>query len=169
MTLSGTITAANLNAEFSANLSSLLAVNTVSSNGKSLDLICDSQSLSNTSIAGIGSVVFTAEDDMEFSTALLRVISATAGIVITATITAVLPSDLTLIPKYILDDTLSLSTTSIIGETEGSRLDRRGILPAKKIFFIKGITYRINLTSSSATAVTRAYCIISCIVRRRRQ
>ncbi len=166
-TLTGTTSHTALNNNFSDKLDSIKAVNNISSSGKTFDKMLDCDALSSTTLVGLRQITFTPEDDYELIGAILRVTSGTASITITAVLRAILPDTEEEISKYMSSDTFSMSLTTIVGTNEATRVDKTSTT-AKKLYLIKGITYRLILTSSSATAVTRAYAKLILRVRRRR-
>jgi hypothetical protein len=166
-TLTGTTSHTDLNNNFSDKLAAIRAVNDISSVGKTFDKMLDCDALSSATLAGLRQITFTPEDDYELIGAMLRVTSGTASITITASIKAILPDTEEEVPKYLSGDTFSMSLTTIVGTNEATRVDKTSVT-AKKLYLIKGITYRLILTSSSATAVTRAYAKLILRVRRRR-
>lgn len=159
------LTSNQINLDFNTQVSSIKSVNTISSNGKSTDLLCDVENLV-TSTNGPNKLTFTPIDDMTLMTILLRAKSVNAGVNLTCTLKAVLPDTLEEIPKYLLDDVISLTLTTIVGENEATRFNRT-LTTDRKIILVKGITYQVTITSDSASAVARAYAVLVVNSKRR--
>jgi hypothetical protein len=107
-------------------------------------------------------VDFTAPDDLELRTLRCSVTSGTASIVVTAALT-VTDGDTT----YLLDNTVSVDVTSIVGTAHGN-VDVRTTTNPIRVRLLRGVRYRLSISSPSATATNVSAALVLRTRRRRR-
>lgn len=107
-------------------------------------------------------VDFTAPDDLELRTLRCSVTSGTASIVVTAALT-VTDGDTT----YLLDNTVSVSVTSVVGTAHGN-VDARATTNPIRVRLLRGVRYRLSISSPSATATNVSAALVLRTRRRRR-
>jgi hypothetical protein len=165
VTLSGTISAADLNTNFNDKTSTLITNATLGQKDFQVDL--EAFDVDNTSArVPYQTLDFTAPDDLELRVMGLFLNSASAVPLITLTLTAI-DIDQNSASVYLLDQTVTVTCQAVVGEANATRDDRQAS-STTKIFLKKGITYRMRMTSSSATVVDYAQAFIYCRTRRRR-
>lgn len=162
VTLSGTISAADLNTNFDDKVANLTAQ--AASDSKFHEIENEVLDLTSGPVAGSNIYDFTCPDDMELWVVGLSVWNPDAtSRTITMTLTQVDG-----VTKYLLDQTVSVSVTATSAtEFNATRGDYR-TNSGTKIWLVKGITYRLTFTSSSGSAVDRAYGFVLARPRRRR-
>lgn len=166
VTLAGTISANDLNTNFSDKLATIAAANVVSATGKDFQYDLEIFDLINTTSVGARTLDFTVPDDLEFRVLGLTIWAAGAGATVTVTLTAI-DIDQASASIYMLDEVISLSRGSSAGEGNATRVNRTPSTTTK-IFLKKGITYRLQASSSSATNVDRCHIYLLARARRRR-
>lgn len=149
MTLSGTITAAALQAEFQA-IATLIDTSHVFDIGD-FNVPLRLATLADTTTERDRSIAFTPQDDYEVRGLFLRVTdSGGAGRVVTASLTQADG-----ITSYLLDKTISVSVTSIAGTVDSrpTGLDLR-TTTGTRIRLVKGVRYRLSALCSTVGTVT---------------
>lgn len=161
VTLAGTVSAADLNTNFQDKVANLVAQ--AADDSKFHQVNIETLDLTSATTNGLNVQDFTCTDDWELWVVGLSVWNPDAtSRTITMTLTQVDG-----VTKYLLDQTVSVSIAATSAtEFNATRGDYRTSSP--KIFLVKGITYRLTLTSSSASAVDRAYGFLCLRPRRRR-
>lgn len=119
------------------------------------------QALTNATTVPASSVDFTAPDDLELRTLRLST-TGVVGPTVTATLT-VTDGD----SSYLLDHTVSVSVVSIAGTAHGN-LDARSTTQAVRVRLLRGVRYRLAVTSNSATATAVSAAVVLRTRRRRR-
>jgi len=107
------------------------------------------------------SVDFTAPDDLEFRTLRLST-TGVVGPTVTATLT-VTDGD----SSFLLDHTVSVPVVSIAGTAHGN-VDARSTTQAIRVRLLRGVRYRLAVTSNSATATAVSAALVLRTRRRRR-
>lgn len=165
--LTGTISSIALNNNFVDKVATINSNNTnaqLSLKDFSYDL--EVFDFSNTSTAGLGILDFTPPDDVELRVIGYSIYSASAVPLLTLTLTTI-DIDGTAAPLYLLNQTISITNQSVVGEAVATRDDRQDS-STTKIFLKKGVTCRLQLTSASATAADHITITLYCRSRRRR-
>lgn len=167
ITLSGTISASDLNSNFNEELAAM-ATNMARS-GKDLQYDLDVRDILSTTDISLRSMDFVAPAQLELRAVSVVVWNPDATPrVVTGTLTAVDDSG-TAVPKYLLNQTVSVSVTAnSAAEFTGTRANYQ-TSTGTKIFLNKGVVYRLTLSVDVASAVDRAVLTIVCRNRWRRQ
>lgn len=156
----GLIVAADIQAEYDT---LLISINNQSLRGQkdfAIPLMVPALTTSTALSARI--VDFTAPDDLELRTLRCSVTSGMAGIIVTAALT-VTDGDTT----YLLDNTVSVSVTSIVGTAHGN-VDVRSTTNPIRVRLLRGVRYRLSISSPSATATNVSAALVLRTRRRRR-
>lgn len=162
MTLSGTISASSLNSHFSGKFTDLNA----SPTNKDFQYDIEVFDLASSLGVGLRTLDFTVPDDLELRVVGMTLYSASAVPTATLTLTAI-DIDQNSASAYLLDQTISISKQAVVGSTSATRDDRQASTTTK-IFLKKGITYRIQLSSNSATVIDRVHAFVYARARKRR-
>jgi hypothetical protein len=163
VTLSGTPSVTDINNNFNDKVADIKAVNQISSDGKGYEIMLDVTSLTSSYNLGLRSATFTPPDDIEIEAVKLIVSSVNNGINVSVSLSPILPDTEEVVSKYVVDTSVSMTDV-----TAGGAGFNKYLTPAAKVFLVKGITYRLEITSDSASVVKRAICSLICKVRRRR-
>jgi hypothetical protein len=148
VTLSGTISEADLQNNFEDKLDELLAVEQLAKDDWQVDI----RALDLTTVLAVGlrTIDFTAPDDCQLVTLGLSIFnpdatSRTAQLTLTA-----IDSAETEVSKYLLDQSISVSVTGdTAAEHNATRTDLT-LTSGELINLVKGITYRLQLTRTDA-------------------
>jgi hypothetical protein len=164
--LSGVISATDLNSNFNEQLATLRA--NAQLGRKQYQKVLDVYGLTNATGTIARQLEFTAVDDMDVLLLGLTVWRNSGTITITAELEAIAytAAGAEEVSKYLSDKTVSVSRLVSAGAENNA--NRTIYEPTNVIRLIKGITYRLTLTSNSATAVNRAYCYLVMTTTRRR-
>ncbi len=117
--------------------------------------------LTNATTVPASSVDFTAPDDLELRTLRLST-TGVVGPTVTATLT-VTDGD----SSYLLEHAVSVSVVSIAGTAHGN-VDARSTTQAIRVRLLRGVRYRLAVTSNSATATAVSAAVVLRTRRRRR-
>ncbi|MBL0320578.1 MAG: hypothetical protein IPP74_14980 [Alphaproteobacteria bacterium] len=160
VTLSGVISAANLNTNFSDKTSTLLT--NMKSGNETTQKTLRVFDLTNAIAASLRTYVFTPLDDIELQGLRLQTYSTNASLVITGTLKAINPDTAVEYTKYLMDQTVTITNTSVVGksDTHSSFTSPFTVLKAN-------VSYQLQLSSASATACDKALLILLAKVRRR--
>lgn len=167
VTLSGTISAADLNTNFGDKTSSLQSTAQAGKVTWQYDLEC-LDLVTSTSVA-LRTLDFTAPDDLEFVVLCLNAWNSTAVTrIATGTLTAIDVNEQSA-SKYLLGQPISLSVTCTAASTEyNATRDDRTASTATKIWLAKGVTYRLQVSQDTATVLDRVVLSLVVASRRRR-
>lgn len=164
ITLTGTISESDLDNNFSDKVATLQGNAIFGAKDFSIDLeIFD---LVTSTSVGLRTLDFTPSDDWEFRVFGFSSYSASAVPTVTVTLTAI-DSDQNSASDYLLGQTISLSKQDAVGEANATRDDRQAS-STTKIFLKKGVTYRIQASSDSATNTDRVHIYLYLRTRRRK-
>jgi hypothetical protein len=163
ITLSGVIDKDDLNNNFNDRSTQIEAA--LKADKKTFEYELEVFDLSSASGPANTTLDFTPPDDVEVLDLCLYVNSATASITLTAELTAIDFNEVS-VPQYLNDQSVTVTVASIVGETNATRFNRKPTT-SNKIFLKKGLTYRLRVTSSSASIVD--YCQIVLVCRNRRR
>ncbi len=159
MTLSGSITQAALRTDFDA----LTANVSADSLAGDADVSISHLVLALATGTGVANFVdFTAPDDMEARVLRVCATDGTAARTVTAFLEQT-DGD----TAFLLDQTISKDVTTVVGTAQAS-LDLRTTTQSKRIKLIRGVRYRLRL-STTAGPVTSAQVTLVCRTRRRRR
>jgi hypothetical protein len=165
VTLAGTISAADLNTNFS-DKSNTLNINNLKGK-KEFQYDLEIYDADNTAAkVPFQTLDFTPPDDLELRVVGMFMNSASAVPTLTLTISAIDIAEVS-VSDYLLNQSIVLTKQAVVGQTDATR-DSRLADSATKIFLKKGITYRMRVTSNSATVVDYVQCFMYCRTRRRR-
>lgn len=143
---SGLVTAATLNANFDD------ASSTITSQALDgqvdYDIYHRALAFSGTGTAVADFLDFTLDDDCELRVFRITVEDGAAGRTVTATLTQTEGDT-----SFLVDQTISVSTTTIVGTTNATE-DYRTVTQPIRVRLLKGVSYRITL-ATSAGPVTR--------------
>ena len=152
MTLSGTVTQTALRTDFDA-LTPLLDNNTLLGQ-EDFPLTLRVSSLAVAMDVSLRSVDFTAPDDLELRVLRVLVTHTAAVGDVTATLT-VTDGD----TAYLLDQTISVSVASLNGTAQAS-LDCRTTTQAKRLRLLRGVRYRLTLSTAATVDVGQATLLL---------
>lgn len=170
VTLSGVISAADLNTNFNDKRATIDTVNDIDVGARSAACKFITYQIRNTREGGTGLTSttitstpgfaikdFTVPDDCLVVGLCLRVINPDAtSRTITLTLSAIDVNEVA-VSKYLTELSYSISVTA----TSAATFDGTRAAPSIPMVLVKGITYRLSLTSSSGTAVSSVDgCII---------
>jgi len=153
----GTVTAATLNANFDDARAAITSQAVLGQVDASVHHRVLSLTGAATSVANF--VDFTPADDMEVRVLRVYVNSATASSTITAAVT-VANGDST----FLVDQSITVSTTSIVGTTQASR-DLRTVT-GTRVRLLRGVPYRLSLSSSAGTHTEARAIVLLRTIRR---
>lgn len=160
MTLSGTISAAQLNTDLDAETVNIRDNNTAGR--KDFDLCLRVETLADTDDISVRSLPFTPDDDAEINLVAVRVTDGTASRVVTASL-EVDNGDNT----YLGLKTWTASATTVIGTADSrtSYLDPTG----QRGRVLRGVRYRLVLTNTSVgtTVSGPVLAMLQCLSLRR--
>lgn len=165
VTLNGVIVASEVNNNFIDHLSATNAGVLLGNK----DYQYDQEILDLTNVLGVGlrTYDFTPPDDLEVRVMGVTAVSASANPVVTVTLTAIDSQEATA-SVYTLDTTPTVTVTAVVGTAHATRYDRQASSTAK-LFLKKGVTYRMQVSSNSATVVDHVHAYLYCRTRRRRK
>jgi hypothetical protein len=152
MTLSGTVTQTALRTDFDA-LTTSLSGNTLLGQ-EDFPLTLRVASLAVAMDVSLRSVDFTAPDDLELRVLRVLVTHTAAVGDVTATLT-VTDGD----TAYLLDQTISVSVASLNGTAQAS-LDCRTTTQAKRLRLLRGVRYRLTLSTAATVDVGQATLLL---------
>jgi hypothetical protein len=152
MTLSGTVTQTALRTDFDA-LTTSLSSNTLLGQ-EDFPLTLRVASLAVAMDVSLRSVDFTAPDDLELRVLRILVTHTAAVGDVTATLT-VTDGD----TAYLLDQTISISVASLSGTAQAS-LDCRTTTQAKRLRLLRGVRYRLTLSTAATVDVGQATLLL---------
>jgi len=152
MTLSGTVTQTALRTDFDA-LTLSLSSNTLLGQ-EDFPLTLRVASLAVAMDVSLRSVDFTAPDDLELRVLRVLVTHTAAVGNVTATLT-VTDGD----TAYLLDQTISVSVASLNGTAQAS-LDCRTTTQAKRLRLLRGVRYRLTLSTAATVDVGQATLLL---------
>jgi hypothetical protein len=160
VTLSGTISAADLNTNFDDKLAQLFTNS--KRTGKDFQFDVEHASFTSATSAHLLHLDFTPTAHLEvIALALTGWNPDATSRTVTCTLTAIASNE-EAVSKYILDRTISVSVTmpssGIAHATRSTFTSSTG----DKLFLIPGITYRLTLANSAASAVDRAVGSLVC-------
>jgi hypothetical protein len=152
MTLSGTVTQTALRTDFDALTTSLSS----DALAGQLDFPIPLRvaSLAVAMDVSLRSVDFTAPDDLELRVLRVLVTHTAAVGNVTATLT-VTDGD----TAYLLDQTISVSVASLSGTAQAS-LDCRTTTQAKRLRLLRGVRYRLTLSTAATVDVGQATLLL---------
>jgi hypothetical protein len=168
VTLSGTISASDLNTNFRDKRAALYATTEPATSRKTfLYEIFNKREggtgLTSSTAVGFRTEDFTVPDDLQLLTMGLSFVNPDAtSRTITLTLTAIDSLEVS-VPKYLTSQTISISKT---GASAAEHTAIR-LTPSIPVGLVKGLTYRLQLSSSSATAITSAYGFLLAGCKRR--
>lgn len=180
VTLSGVISAANVNTNFNDKLSALNSVNQASASPKSFSYDIRNVRASGTGLlaatdVGFRCKEFTPPDDLYLTTiglsfvngtAVSRTITLTLDVYYDTTDTSYTADKIESLQRYLSNQTVTVSATGASAATEYTATRYTPTVP---IVLVKGVMYRMTLSSSSATAIASAYgCVYAKQLRRYR-
>lgn len=154
ITLSGTMSASDIEANFEDKRAALNTVNAI--NGKPFQYDHRVNDLTNNAaMVPLATKDFTVPDDMLFVTMGMAMYNPDAtSRTITLTLSAITnASTAVAVPSYLMNQSIFVTATG----GSASTFNATRYVPATTIYLIKGITYRMLFTSSSATAVDSAF------------
>lgn len=154
MTLSGTVTQANLRTDFDANTANLTSDAVVSSGDYPI-------SLRKASATGDTVYDFTAPDDLEVRALRVTAIHTTTGLTVTATLQET-NGDV----DYTAGAVLSASVGSVNGTAQATTDYRT--TTGTRVMLLRGVRYRLTLTVSGGT-LTQGQATVILGTRRRTQ
>ena len=161
VTLSGAISAADLNTNF-ADKQSTINTN-AQSHAKDIAYRLQVLALSSATSVGARTLDITVADDCELRTLALWVASPDAtSRTATATLTAIDATEADISDVYLLGQTVSVSKAMSSGTTGNATRTDYTPTTSTKVVLIKGITYRLQL-SGTASAFTA--CVATLVVR----
>ena len=105
------------------------------------------------------SVAFTAPDDLELRDVGVTSVDTTAARTASVALTVDGGDD-----DYLLETTVSVSVTTVIGTAHGTRSDYR-TTTGTRVRLLKGVRYRLTATQSAGTGVVQGY--VQCRTGRR--
>jgi hypothetical protein len=152
MTLSGTVTQTALRTDFDA-LTLSLSSNTLLGQ-EDFPLTLRVASLAVAMDVSLRSVDFTAPDDLELRVLRVLVTHTAAVGNVTATLT-VTDGD----TAYLLDQTITIQVASIIG-TAQETLDCRTTTQARRLRLMRGVRYRLTLSTAATVDVGQATLLL---------
>ena len=152
MTLSGTVTQTALRTDFDA-LTLSLSSNTLLGQ-EDFPLTLRVASLAVAMDVSLRSVDFTAPDDLELRVLRVLVTHTAAVGNVTATLT-VTDGD----TAYLLDQTITVSVASLNGTAQAS-LDCRTTTQAKRLRLLRGVRYRLTLSTAATVDVGQATLLL---------
>ena len=152
MTLSGTVTQTALRTDFDA-LTPSLDNNTLLGQ-EDFPLTLRVSSLAVAMDVSLRSVDFTAPDDLELRVLRVLVTHTAAVGDVTATLT-VTDGD----TAYLLDQTISVSVASLNGTAQAS-LDCQTTTQAKRLRLLRGVRYRLTLSTAATVDVGQATLLL---------
>jgi hypothetical protein len=152
MTLSGTVTQTALRTDFDALTTSLSSLTLLGQEDFPLTLRV--ASLAVAMDVSLRSVDFTAPDDLELRVLRVLVTHTAAVGNVTATLT-VTDGD----TAYLLDQTISVSVASLNGTAQAS-LDCRTTTQAKRLRLLRGVRYRLTLSTAATVDVGQAILLL---------
>ena len=152
MTLSGTVTQTALRTDFDA-LTTSLSSNTLLGQ-EDFPLTLRVASLAVAMDVSLRSVDFTSPDDLELRVLRVLVTHTAAVGNVTATLT-VTDGD----TAYLLDQTISVSVASLNGTAQAS-LDCRTTTQAKRLRLLRGVRYRLTLSTAATVDVGQATLLL---------
>lgn len=142
----GTVTAATLNANFD---DATTAISSQATDGQvDFDVYHRALAFSGTGTAVADFLDFTLDDDCELRCLRITVQDGTAGRTVSVTLTQTEGDT-----AFLIDNTISASTTTIVGTTDSTE-DYRTTTGAIRVRLLRGVSYRLTL-ATSAGAVTR--------------
>jgi hypothetical protein len=152
MTLSGTVTQTALRTDFDALTSSL----TTDAVAGQLDFPITIRVASLAVAMGVSvrSIDFTMPDDLELRVMRVLVTHTAAVGDVTATLT-VTNGD----TAYLLDQTITVSVASVNGTAQAS-LDCRTTTQAKRLRLLRGVRYRVTLSTAATVDVGQATLLL---------
>lgn len=155
VTLTGTISASDLNTNFSDKTDTLLANMKLGADNHQFDLIAID--LTSSTVASLRTLYFTAPDDMKLMALRLSTKSAIGSLAITGTLTCPASS------AYLLDQTVSAAATTSAGTKTVANSDFQN----SYVMLKKGVTYLLTLSSASASICDLAQLSLIATVYRR--
>lgn len=162
VTLSGVINPNDLNNNFSDRLVQMETA--LKADKKTFEYELEVFDISTASTVATTILDFTPPDDVELLCLALFANSATASITLTGSLKAMSGEEE--VPQYLNDQPVTVTVTSAVGQADATRYDLTDAT-SKKIFLKKGITYRLQVISSSASIVD--YCQLMLVTRTRRR
>lgn len=163
VTLSGTISAADLNNNFNDKVAALAALN--DNRGHDLQYNLSVLDLTTALNVGLRTLDFVAPMDLELKCLGVSMFnpdatSRTARLTLTA-----IATDETVVSKYLLDETVNVP---VIGNTAAEYSASRATT-AYPVFLVKGMTYRLTMDRVDANGgvIDRAYGFALCRTSRR--
>lgn len=152
MTLSGTVTQAALRTDFDA-LTASLTTDALAGQAD-FPIALRVASLAVAMDVSLRSIDFTAPDDLELRVVRVLVTHTAAVGDVTATLT-VTDGD----TAYLLDQTITVSVASVNGTAQAS-LDCRTTTQAKRLRLLRGVRYRLTLSTAATVDVGQATLVL---------
>lgn len=152
MTLSGTVTQTALRTDFDAQTANFTSDALFGQ--ETATMLLRVASLTSVMDVSVRSFDFTAPDDVELRILRVMVTHTAAVGNVTATLT-VTDGDTT----YLLDQTISIAVASVNGTAHGV-LDMRTTTQAKRLRLLRGVRYRLTLSTVATVDVAQAMLMI---------